>query len=226
MQSKPVTSTKPALISKEYTSTLSSLTAAAATTASTKKNTLATQMREKAAATAAMSLKKGSATTTSKPVFSSAVKRHLPMKAISQVDSLGATMKQQSSILKSIKDVQSPIDTYEISDREDSGTDDSDSEVDSDKQKKKIPVWASRVHLLPALEQQYHGCIDGRRVDPDTIFPEVQTCDLEAIFGSKKAKYRSRTSSGNWAQDKVTAAEKLVYKRDMGFATDVEVSEI
>jgi hypothetical protein len=146
--------------------------------------------------------------------------------ASNQHDPLGATLKQHPSILKKSKEVQSPVDTYEISDREDSETDDSDSEAENDKQKKKIPVWASRAHLVPALEQQYNGCIDGRRVDPDTIFPEVQSCDLEAIFGNKKAKYRSRTSSGNWARDKVTAAEKLVYKRDMGFATEVEVSEI
>jgi hypothetical protein len=213
-------------MSKEYSSTLSSLTAAAATTASTKKNTLTTQMREKAAAAAAMSSKKENSMTMSKPILSSAVKRHLPMKTTGQMESLSATMKTQPSILQKSKDILSPIETYEISDREDSGTDDSDSEAENDKQKKQIPAWASRAHLVPALEQQYNGCIGGRRVDPDTIFPEVQTCDLEAIFGNKKAKYRSRASSGNWAKDKVTAAEKLVYKRDMGFATDVEVAEI
>lgn len=186
-------------------------------------------MREKAAA-AAMSLKKDkglTTSTTSKPILASAGKRHPPLKINSQqVDQLGATMKQQPSISKKPSDVQSPIDTYEISDREDSGTDDSGSESDNDKQKKKIPTWALRANLLPALEQQYNGCIGGRKVDPDTLFPEVQSCDLEAIFENKKAKYRSRTSSGNWTRDKVTAAEKLVYKRDMGFATDFEVSEI
>jgi hypothetical protein len=97
-------------------------------------------MREKAAA-AAMSLKKDkglTTSTTSKPILASAGKRHPPLKINSQqVDQLGATMKQQPSISKKPSDVQSPIDTYEISDREDSGTDDSGSESDNDKQKKK-----------------------------------------------------------------------------------------
>ena len=223
MQSKPVTSTKTTVTSKEYTTTLSSLSATAAS-ASAKKNTLTAQMREKAAAT--MTLKKDHVSTTTKPVLSSAGKRHLPLNTSNQTDPMGTTLKQQVSVLKTAKEVQSPVDTYEISDREDSGTDDSDSEAENDKQKKKIPGWASRANLVPALEQQYNGCIEGKKVDPDTIFPEVQSCDLEAIFGNKKAKYRSRTSSGNWARDKVTAAEKLVYKRDMGFASDFEISEI
>ena len=101
----------------------------------------------------------------------------------------------------------------------------SDSETENDKQKKRIPTWATRQNLYTALEQQVNGTIDGRKVDPDDIFPEVQSCDLEAIFGTKKAKYRSRNSSGNWTRDKVTAAEKLVYKRQMGFALPEE-SEI
>jgi hypothetical protein len=56
-------------------------------------------------------------------------------------------------------------------------------------------------------------------VDPDDLFPEVQTCDLEAIFGNRKnTRYKSRTSSANWKDDKVTIQEKLVYKRKMGFS--------
>ncbi|KAL3909024.1 MAG: hypothetical protein SGILL_008254 [Bacillariaceae sp.] len=118
------------------------------------------------------------------------------------------------------------MDTYEISDRDESDTDDSDSEAENDKRKKRIPTWASRSNLIPALEQQVNGYVNGHKVDPDDIFPEVESCDLEAIFGeSKKAKYRSRNSSGNWNNDKVTAAEKLVYKRQMGFALPEE-SEI
>ena len=142
-------------------------------------------------------------------------------------DSLGVIVnpKQCGSLKKS--KLLSPMDTYEISDREDSETDDSDSEAENDKVKKKIPTWALRANLYPALEEQYNGRIGSRRVDPDDIFPEVQSCDLEAIFGSKKAKaYRSRASSGNWEKDKVTAAEKLVYKREMGFAIDTETTAI
>lgn len=42
-----------------------------------------------------------------------------------------------------------------------------------------IPAWAKGRPLHEALERQYAG---GGQVDPDKIFPEVFTCDLEAIF--------------------------------------------
>lgn len=156
-----------------------------------------------------------------KSVLSSAQMSNPPFSQGSVQDSLGSTLKRgQSSAWKRAK-VQSPLDTYEISDREDSETDDSDSEAESSsKPKKKIPGWASRANLMSALEQQYNGRgMNGQRVDPDDIFPEVQSCNLEAIFGNRKAKYRTRTSSGNWTRDKVTVAEKLVYKRNMGFSS-------
>ena len=139
-------------------------------------------------------------------------------------DPLAQTVKQHHHL--PTEKPPSPMDTYEISDREDSETDDSDSEAENDKQKKRIPLWAQRQNLYKSLEEQVNGRIDGRKVDPDDIFPEVQSCDLEAIFGNQKKKnYRSRNSSGNWTRDKVTAAEKLVYKRQMGF-TRPEESEI
>ena len=56
-------------------------------------------------------------------------------------------------------------------------------------------------------------------IDPDTIFPEVESCNLEEIFDQRKLRYARNTSSGNWTNDKVTTVEKLVYKRDMGFKT-------
>jgi len=108
----------------------------------------------------------------------------------------------------------SPMDTYEMSDR-----DESDSGEDSDEHEnspqKKIPKWAQKHNLIPALELQF---LDGpNKLDPDTIFPEVSTCDLEAIFGRKKERYLKRKSTGDWRKDRVTASEKLVYKRKMGF---------
>ena len=107
----------------------------------------------------------------------------------------------------------SPMDTYEMSDREEDSSD-YDSEEEA-KPKKRIPRWARKENLIPALERQF---LDGpHRMDPDAIFPEVSTCDLESIFANKKARYKKRTSSANWAKDKVTAAEKLVYSRAMGF---------
>ena len=230
-QSKPVTATKVALTSKEYSSTLSSLNATAST-ASAKKN-LATQMREKAAARAFQNKAANSVSKTgSKAMTTSSTKRHLPLTNNSNhsnsavPDVLGATLKQPQLMKKPSK-VLSPMDTYEISDREDSDTDDSDSDSENEKAKKKIPSWAQRGNLYSALEEQYNGRIGSVKVDPDDIFPEVQSCDLEAIFGPKKSKlYKRRASSGNWANDQVTVAEKLVYKREMGFATDADVTEV
>jgi len=112
-------------------------------------------------------------------------------------------------------EVLSPMDTYEMSDREESDSSDYDSDED-EKARKKIPKWAQKHNLIPALERQF---MDGpQRLDPDEIFPEVSTCNLELVFDQKKARYKKRTSSANWAKDRVTAAEKLVYKRTMGFA--------
>jgi hypothetical protein len=107
----------------------------------------------------------------------------------------------------------SPLDTYEISDREESDSDESD--YNDSGPKKKIPDWAQKHNLITALKEQYDDTND--RFDPDGIFPEVETCDLEAIFDQKKMRYKKRTSSGNWHQDRVTVAEKLTYKRAMGY---------
>jgi Inner centromere protein, ARK binding region len=110
-----------------------------------------------------------------------------------------------------------PEDNYEISDREDSDDDDSESESsESSKRKKKIPEWAQRSMLVAALERQFSHKDGYQYVDPDELFGEVESCDLRDIFGSpKKAnKYDRRASTGNWAKDRVTAAEKLAYKRE------------
>lgn len=111
-------------------------------------------------------------------------------------------------------EILSPMSTYEISDREDIDSDeDSDYE---DQPRKKIPEWAKKGNLYPALERQFAP--ETTRLDPDTIFHAIHSCDLEAIFGDKKQlKYKQRTSSGNWTKDRVTAAEKLTYKRTMGY---------
>ena len=113
--------------------------------------------------------------------------------------------------------VLSPMDTYEISDRDsDSESEDFSDSEDEKSPKKKIPKWAQKSNLIPALEKQFMEGPD--RIDPDEIFPEVSTCDLASVFDQKKAsKYQKRASTGNWNQDKVTIAEKLVYKRTMGF---------
>ena len=251
-QSKPIKSaTKVGLLSKECNSALP-LFASTAVPGSTKKQTLTAQMREKAAAASA--LKNGSkfmsgpstalgaaksnilsVSSASKSVLGSAQKKQPVCSHQNngmQQDPISATLKKATQVglasWSKPKVHSSPLDTYEISDREDSETDDSDSEAENCKPKKKIPIWATRANLMTALEQQYNGKgQNGQKIDPDDIFPEVQSCDLEAIFGNKKSKYRTRNSSGNWTRDKVTAAEKLVYKRDMGFSTKkIEESEV
>jgi hypothetical protein len=68
------------------------------------------------------------------------------------------------------------------------------------------------------LRSQYDSKKHGSKLDPDVIFTEVETCDLEAIFDRKKDRYKKRTSSGNWTKDRVTAVEKLTYKRNMGYS--------
>lgn len=190
-------------------------------------------MREKAAARAFQNKTTNSISKTGpQTMTTSNSKRNLPFTNNSNhssstvQDSLATTLKQPQLIKKPSK-VLSPMDTYEISDREDSETDDSDSEAENDRAKKKIPTWAQRSNLYSALEEQYNGRIGSLKVDPDDIFPEVQSCDLEAIFGPKKSKlYKRRASSGNWANDQVTVAEKLVYKREMGFAKGPDSTEV
>mmetsp|Transcript_10835 Transcript_10835/g.22258 ORF Transcript_10835/g.22258 Transcript_10835/m.22258 type:complete len:184 (-) Transcript_10835:221-772(-) len=107
--------------------------------------------------------------------------------------------------------LMSPMDTYELSDREQSDSESEDEQYS--KPKKRIPQWAQKSNLMPALEHQFTR---GNH-DPDKIFGEVHTCDLQAIFDQKKARYQRRTSSGNWTQDRATAAEKLAYKRSQGY---------
>ncbi|CAN0089835.1 unnamed protein product [Discosporangium mesarthrocarpum] len=76
-----------------------------------------------------------------------------------------------------------------------------------------IPDWARGATLARILDKQYGGPTP---INPDTIFPEFFTCDLERIFNTKKSKW-DRSSSGNWQRDRLTIAEKLAYARAMGF---------
>jgi len=112
------------------------------------------------------------------------------------------------------QNAMSPVDTYEMSDREesDSGEESDDCERSP---KKKIPKWAQKSNLLPALERQF---LEGpHKIDPDSIFHEVSSCDLVAIFGQKKQKYSQRKSTGDWRKDRVTRSEIISYKKKMGF---------
>lgn len=112
------------------------------------------------------------------------------------------------------KQVMSPVDTYEMSDREESDSGEESDEYERSP-KKKIPKWAQKQNLKPMLERQF--CDGPHRIDPDSIFHEVSSCDLEAIFGKKKQKYSKRKSTGDWRKDRVTISEKHRYKQNMGF---------
>lgn len=140
------------------------------------------------------------------------------VRQMKQVAPMSSTKSLKSSSKKKAAprpDVLSPMSTYEMSDREQSDTDDSDSESHHHRQKKKVPKWAQKHNLLPALENQYAN-MDGR-LDPETIFPPVATCNLEDIFDQKKSRYNRRTSSANWSKDGVTVNEIVAYKRTMGY---------
>ena len=101
-----------------------------------KKKNLAAQMREKAAAAAALRKENISANQQHTLNTTGTGKRNLPVwNADAIPDALGGTIQQ--GFMKKAK-VASPLDTYEISDREDSDTDDdSDSENENQKKPKK-----------------------------------------------------------------------------------------
>ena len=172
------------------------------------------------------------ATTTS--VLTVAAAAHSQSTSVSKITASPSLVKQMKqvaasqSVTKSVKassskkkksahrpDILSPMSTYEMSDREQSDTDDSESESYKHRQRKKVPSWAQKQKLLPALERQYANS-DGR-LDPETIFPPVLTCNLDDIFDQKKSRYRQRTSSANWSKDGVSHTEIVAYKRTMGY---------
>ena len=109
----------------------------------------------------------------------------------------------------------------EDSDEEDSGSG-TDEEAEGSKKKKEeqsIPDWARGQRLKEALERQY-GLAGCAPMDPDLIFPEVQTCSLEEIFGCAQGatrRYANRTSSAHWDADEMTLVEKRVYRKHMGY---------
>ena len=117
----------------------------------------------------------------------------------------------------------------------------SDDEEDEGRSRKPIPKWAQGAELQAALHRQFGD----KRIDPDLIFPEVVSCDLEgegrravpwgkyppllvltvlclfafiaAIFNTSKKRYKKRTSSANWEKDSLTKDERVNYRRAMGF---------
>mmetsp|Transcript_6804 Transcript_6804/g.10019 ORF Transcript_6804/g.10019 Transcript_6804/m.10019 type:complete len:758 (+) Transcript_6804:314-2587(+) len=196
-----------------------------------RKRAIAAQMRSKVIATSSASVPASSIKAHEKPYPASEIKAAAPAAAPIMTTPMHShdvkfkntntsshkQQQQQQQQKQQAKKVLSPMDTYEMSDREGDSDEESDASdyYEEKGPKKKVPKWAQKDRLLPALERQFLDNPD--RVDPDTIFHEVSTCDLEAIFGQRKKRYAKRASTGNWTKDRVTASEKLVYKRKMGF---------
>jgi hypothetical protein len=187
---------------------------------SNKKQVLTSQMRQKAFG------RLGEAAATFNAAPSQSEPKHpRPLEISEEVSSTKQTRLENKTVqpLKSAtpppstkrSPVLSPLDTYEMSDH--GGSSDTDEEEERARRVgKKIPKWANKENLRHALQHQYTI----NRVDPDELFGEVTTCNLEAIFGQRKSKYHKRTSSGNWARDKASVAEKLAFKRQVGLAVN------
>ncbi|ETO32280.1 hypothetical protein RFI_04839, partial [Reticulomyxa filosa] len=96
---------------------------------------------------------------------------------------------------------------YEMSDHE---SDFSDDEPDNTKY---VPLWAHSKNYMPTIWRQ-------GKTDPEDVFgPIMQYCNLENIFCDfpQKPRYRSRTKSGDWGEDRVTQMEDDAYKKFMGW---------
>lgn len=181
------------------------------TGANNKRQLLTNQMREKARLGEAATTNNHTSVAPSKDVHS---QQQRP--AVSASSSINEPIVKKDTTPPPAKQPRSPIlsplDTYDMSDHD--GNSDTDEEEERARRVgKRVPNWAHSKPLLKALTQQYTK----KTVDPEELFGEVDTCNLEAIFGRKKAKYQRRTSSGNWTRDKATVAEKLAFKRQMGY---------
>lgn len=110
---------------------------------------------------------------------------------------------------------KNPDDNYIMSEPES----DEDEEVlpTSSESKKMIPEWARGALLEQTIHAQFGD--SGEKIDPDTIFPFISTCDLDLIFGRPTHKQLRRGSSGLWEQDKLTQLEIERYRIEMGFDT-------
>ncbi|RMZ53594.1 hypothetical protein APUTEX25_003416 [Auxenochlorella protothecoides] len=91
----------------------------------------------------------------------------------------------------------------------------SDDSSDDEEPQKPVPEWARGKVLQAQLLSQTH-------LDPDLIFQQQhKTCSLDEVFDTSKSSGRNlnrRTSTGNWAGDRLTWQEEMRYKKAMGFA--------
>lgn len=80
----------------------------------------------------------------------------------------------------------------------------SSDEEEERRRHKVVPKWAQGPKLSKSASSQ---------PDPDKVFVNVPMCNLKEVFGVGK-KYRTRSSSANWARDRVTAQEMMKFKKE------------
>jgi len=112
-------------------------------------------------------------------------------------------------------------DTYELTDHE---YDNSDDEFDRNDplRQHKIPEWARDMKKVVKMHMMQ------LTADPDIIFPplEVKSCDLNAIFSGfkERPRFRKRTSSAYWANDRLTKQEIIAANKALGIITPTPTS--
>lgn len=103
--------------------------------------------------------------------------------------------------------ISDPVDSEDESDCEDYYVEDA-----AEIRGQEIPDWARAANLLVELQKQ-------QTVDPDRIFTNFErTCDLSQMFEKKKRTFKVRGDSGWWANDGLTPAEEVNYKKAVGLA--------
>ena len=103
--------------------------------------------------------------------------------------------------------ISDPVDSDDESDCEDYYVEDA-----AEIRGQEIPDWARAANLLVELSKQ-------QTVDPDKIFTNFErTCDLSQMFEKKKRTFKVRGDSGWWANDGLTPAEEVNYKKAIGLA--------
>lgn len=110
-----------------------------------------------------------------------------------------------------------PMDTYEISDKEDSGDEEAVVRAEAARERKHVPAWVEGFDKV-VVEQAKEG------VDPDTIFGgRVPHCNVDTIFPDslyRQLKHtnprRRRGSSCLWMRDRLRSSEVHNYREKMG----------
>jgi len=192
-----------------------SSTTAASSSEEEKRQLRAAKIREKVAAEA----KRRDAETESKNVMDAKIAKSTALLHLHTAQENAKKHKLQMKISQSLPKQQKEAPSspepynYEISDKEDSESESEENSYDERKPKKKYASWTKKEYLLPALDKQFGQ----DRIDPEIIFTDIETCNLDAIFHNKKSKYHRRNSSANWESDGLKPYEKMIYKRQMGF---------